>query len=503
MGIPAEAYLAILPESVVALAALAILVADPFTGDKRAFHTVALLSCLVALMALLPGVGIQRPDLWGGMIALDGYSLFFKATFLTAAALIVLLGARWVDDRRIPAGEYAALVLLATLGALLMAGSRDLLTIYLGLELSSISSYVLAGLLRRDARSNEAAIKYFLNGALASSVLLFGFSLLYGLTATTHLERMAAALSSPGVPRTALYAAIGFIIGGFGFKVAAAPFHFWAPDAYEGAPTPVTAFFSVIPKGGVFAAILRTFLVGMPGLAAQWGGAFAWIAVLTMTVGNLAALPQSNVKRMMAYSSIAHAGYMLVGVAVAAAAASGSPVMYYVLAYAVTNLGAFAVITAVDRESGPQGAQVKDFIGLAQRAPLLAWSMLVFFVSLIGIPPTAGFLGKFLIFKASVQAEQYWLAVAIALNSAVSVGYYYAIVRNMFLVPSVTHLAPVQGSLGAAAAAGAGAGPHPLRVPPGVTVAAVAAVIGTLLIGLMAQPFVDWTYVAGALPSAR
>lgn len=496
MGIPAEAYTAILPEAVLTFVGMLILAADPFARSKRAFAGVALIGLLAAVAAVIPSLGrAQNGDLWGGMIALDDYSVFFKVVFLGASALVVLLGARWAERRNVALGEYHALVVFATLGMLLMAGSRDLMTIYLGLELASISSYVLAGMLRGDARSNEAAIKYFLNGALASSVLLFGLSLLFGLTGTTYLPAIADATASPNVPRLPLYAAIAFLVGGFGFKVAAAPFHFWAPDAYDGAPTPVTAFFSVGPKGAMFAAILRTFMVGLPELAAQWSTVFGWLAVLSMTLGNLTALYQTNIKRMMAYSSIAHAGYMLVGVAVARYAfdSPGSPVMYYVLAYVLTNLGAFAVITALDAEAGPNGAQVRDFAGLYQRSPLLAWAMLVFFVSLIGIPPTAGFLGKFLIFRASVIAEQYWLAIAIALNSAISVGYYYGVVRNMFLVPAAG--APHAGSDRAAA-------PR-LPVAPGIAAAVVVAVVGTIGVGLVAQPFVSWAQVGAALLVSR
>lgn len=503
MGIPAAAVHAVLPETVLALVGLVILAADPFTRSKRAFHAIALVGLLGALAAVVPSFGrAGDSDFWGGMIALDDFAVFFKIVFLSASALVVLLGARWADRRGIAVGEYTSLILFVTVGMLLMAGSRDLITIYLGLELASISSYVLAGMLKGDARSNEAAIKYFLNGALASSILLFGLSLLFGLTGTTHLASIAQAVAGDQVPQPALYAALGFLIGGFGFKVAAAPFHFWAPDAYDGAPTPVTAFFSVGPKGAVFAAILRTFLVGLPALTPQWSAIFGWVAVISMTLGNLTALYQTSVKRMMAYSSIAHAGYMLVGVAAAAAAPDtpGSPVMYYVLAYALTNLGAFAVITAVDQEAGPNGAQVKDFSGLSQRAPLLAWAMLIFFVSLIGIPPTAGFLGKFLIFRAAVAADQFGLAIAVALNSAISVGYYYGIVRNMFLVPpmgGISHAATVQGS--GYAPAGGGAAATRLAVAPGVATAVLVAVVGTLAVGVVAQPFVDWTQVGAAL----
>ena len=471
-------YAAVLPELVLTAAATMILVVDLWLSPagRKSLGYLSFLGVILALLAVLTAVG-RDGQYWGDMIAVDAFALFFKTVFLIVAALVSLTSIGYVTRHGVPAAEFYALLLSATVGMLLMGSSRDLLVIYLGLELTSISSYVLAGLLRHDPRSNEAAIKYFLNGALASGVLLFGLSLLYGLTATTHLDVIAQNLQVGRVSLPVLLAAMIFVIGGFGFKIAAVPFHFWAPDAYEGAPTPVTAFFSVGPKGGVFAAILRTFLLGLPALAPRWAGIFAVLALITMTVGNLTALWQTNIKRMMAYSSIAHAGYLLVGIA-AGSLLGTQAVLFYLLAYAFMNLGAFAVITALDTE-GP-GAEIKDYIGLSQRSPWLAWTLTLFFISMIGIPPTAGFLGKLLLFSAALQGGYLWLALAIAVNSAISVGYYYGVVRNMFLVAPADRT-PVGSSLALHAAL-------------------VVGVAGTLLIGLWAGPFLDWTYLGASLP---
>ncbi len=471
-------YLALLPEIILTATAIVILLVDLWLGreHKGALAFLAFLGVLGAIAGIIPIIG-QSGQFWGGMIALDDFTNFFRAVFLTVAGLVTLSSTRYLATKNVPPGEYFALLLLATLGMLLMAGSRDLLLIYTGLELASISSYALAGLLRDDPKSNEGAIKYFLNGVLASAVLLFGLSLVYGLTGSTHLDAISLAIKANQVSLPVLLAATAFLIAGFGFKAAAAPFHFWAPDTYQGAPTPVTAFFSVGPKGAVFAAILRTFIIGLPAVEPHWAGTFAWISLASMLVGNLTALWQTDIKRMMAYSSIAQAGYILVGLAVGGPAMPA--VMFYVLAYAITNLGVFAVIIALDSEG--QGTQIKDYVGLSQRAPLLAYALAFFFVSLIGIPPTVGFFGKFLLFASAIENNLLWLALAMAVNSAVSVGYYYGVVRNMFLVP-----APETAS--------------PVRAEPGLQLAVLLGLAGTLIIGLYAGPFIDWAYLGASFP---
>lgn len=467
--LPVE-YLAVLPEIILTTAAIAVLLLDLWLGRERrgALGAVAFAGVLGAVASLGPSVG-RNARLWGGMIELDSFTVYFKVIFLLVTGLVILSSIRYLAVKNVPPGEYFALILFASVGLLLMAGSGDLLVIYLGLELTAISSYALAGFLRDDPKSNEAAVKYFLNGVLASAVLLFGLSLVYGLTGTTYLKTVAAAIRAGGVSEPALLAATAFLIAGFGFKAAAAPFHFWAPDIYQGAPTPVTAFFSVGPKGAVLAAVLRTFAIGLIPIEPRWAGAFAWLSVASMIFGNLTALWQTDIKRMMAYSSIAQVGYILVGLA--AGRAGTAAVMFYVLAYAITNLGVFAVITALDSEG--RGTEIKDYSGLSQRSPFLAYALAFFFISLIGIPPAAGFFGKFLLFAVALENNLVWLALAMAVNSAISVGYYYGVVRNMFLTPAEPDVPPIRTDFGL-----------------GLTV--MAGLAGTLIIGLYAGPFIDW-----------
>jgi len=461
----------------------------------------------VALLALLPGLG-TRVDLWGGMLSLDPFAALFRGVFLATGLLVALVSIDFLRQRAPARGEYWPLLLWGVLGMMLMASSRDLLMIYLGLELVSLCSYVLAGYLKDDARSVEAAIKYFLTGAVASAVLLFGISLLYGAAGSTSLDAIARAVSGPvsagGAPAGAAsagtvapggtaagvlgYAALAFLVVGFGFKVAAAPLHMWAPDAYEGAPTPITAFFSVGPKAAAFAALLRVFFAGLGDLRPAWTTAFAVLAVLSMFVGNLSALPQKNIKRMMAYSAIAHAGYILVGLAVGTPMGSRA-VAYYLLAYLFANLGAFAVIVAVSARAdggaagGAPGEQIEDYTGLARRQPLLAWAMVIYFLSLIGIPPTAGFFGKFYLFSAAVEQGQVWLALVIVVNSVISVGYYYGVVRQMFLVLEPPARAPAAGE----------------RVCPAVSAVVLATAILTVVIGLGFEYFLGWAGTATAV----
>lgn len=484
-------YSLLLPQIILAATGLIVLVADLYTRNKRSLAYWSLLGILIALASVAVSAQTATGEYWGRMLYADPFTFFTVAVFLLVAVLVILVSMDYVEKRIGWAPvEFYELVIFATLGMTFMGASRDLIMIYIGLELASQTSYVMAALLRKDPRSNEAGIKYFLNGAMASAVLLYGLSLLYGLTGTTYLPEMAVKLARVGGTDQApvLYAAVVFLIGGFGFKVAAAPFHLWAPDVYEGAPTPVTGFFSVGPKAAAFAAILRTFVVGLtsvPGAVDRWVFIFAVLAVVSMFIGNLTALWQSNIKRMMAYSSIAQAGYILVGVATSAFADPAGrlgveAVLYYVLGYAVSNIGIFAIITAL--ENSGSGVEVSDFRGLAQRNPALAWSMTLLFLSLIGIPPTVGFFGKFLLFQVSWQTGYWWLATSIALNSVISVGYYYGIVRTMFF-----EQAPA-GS--AETALGTGR-------PLGAAVA--ISVLATLAIGIYAAPAFDYAKLASGL----
>src|SRR5882724_11815159 len=313
-----------------------------------------------------------------------------------------------------------------------MAGATDLIVIFLGLEVMSIAVYVLAGVWRQEIRSNEAALKYFLLGAFATGVLLFGIALLYAVTGSTRLEAIADSLSNGPVPSTELlFLGIGQLLVGFGFKVAAVPFHVWTPDVYEGAPTSVTALMAVGVKAAAFAAFARVFLAAIAETSADWNQVLWWIAAATMTVGNLLAISQSNIKRMLAYSSIAHAGYLLVAM-VAGGEAGGASLLFYLLAYAATNLGAFGVVMALAR-TGEPNEEIERYAGLAERRPLLALAMAVFMLSLAGVPPLVGFAGKFYVFRAVIESGYVGLAVIGVLNSVVSAYYYIWIIVMMYM----------------------------------------------------------------------
>ncbi|MHB9145469.1 MAG: NADH-quinone oxidoreductase subunit N [Symbiobacteriia bacterium] len=473
-------YTLLLPELVLTGLAVVLIVADLSLeyGKKQPLTWITFIGILVAMGSVWPESQAPAGQTLAGMVSSDGFSIFFKVLFLGVAALVTLASGPYLQQKRIPVGEFYVLLLAATLGMMFMAGSRDLITIYLGIELASITSYVLAGLLREDPKSNEAAIKYFLNGAMASAILLFGLSLVYGVTGETHLDVIGKVLAGNMASWPIVGVALVFLVAGFGFKIAAAPFHLWTPDAYEGAPTLVTAFFAVGPKAGAMAAVLRTFSIGFAATSHRWALLFAILSVASMFFGNLTALWQTNVKRMMAYSSIAHVGYLLVGVTVAFTVPGTAAVMFYLLAYAAMTLGAFAVILAVDA-FGP-GDQIGGYAGLAQRSPLLAWGLTLFFISMIGIPPTGGFMGKFYLFSAAVQNGYVWLAVIMAINSAISVGYYYGIVKEMFVGK------PVDSS--------------PIKAPAGVQWVVALTALLTLALGLWASPFLQWATTAAVLP---
>jgi len=511
----------VLPELIIVGGGLAVLLLDLFmsgSGRRSAgyFSLAVLTAALAAALRLgVPAGGeVAVGSLWQGMLVGDQFAVLFKVLFVVVGLVVVMLSVDFVERRGLPAGEFYALVLFAVLGMMLMAGSRDLIMIYLGLETTAIASYVLAGLLRGDAKSGEAAVKYFLTGALASAVILFGMSLIFGGVGSTSLGDIVfqvptlaglparLAVASPGL----LMVGLVLLVAGFGFKVAAVPFHFWAPDAYEGAPTPVTAFFSVGPKAAAFAVILRIF-APMLGWAEPDPGLgflpvlFAVLAVITMTVGNLVALMQTNIKRMLAYSSIAHAGYILVGLAVASPRGFAA-VIYYLIAYAAMNLGAFAVVIWLNNRG--TGDDIDDYVGLSRRAPLAAAAMVVCFLSLIGIPPMAGFFGKFYLFMAAVESGLVWLAVVMVVNSAISVGYYYGVVRNMYLRAAGDEAragaAGADGAAGSADAAGSSAAAgataeaeakgsdEPVPATPFVGTALAVAVVAVLAVGFLFEP---------------
>jgi NADH-quinone oxidoreductase subunit N len=381
--------------------------------------------------------GVVSVLLWGrnesafnGMLALDAYALFFNVIFCLVGGMTVLMSVHYLDTVEIQPGEYYALLLFATVGMVLMAAATDLIVIFLGLETMSIAVYILAGMWLQRLRSSEAALKYFLLGAFASGFFLYGIALVYGATGGVQLGKIAAAVTTAGASPL-LLVGIALLIVGFGFKVAAAPFHVWTPDVYEGAPTTVTAFMAVGVKAAAFAAFARVFLHTLGPVHAEWEGILWVIAVLTMTVGNITALVQRNIKRMLAYSSIAHAGYLLVAM-VAGKDLGGAALMYYLVAYGVMTLGAFGVVIAVGRHGEPN-EEVNDYMGLGLRYPVLGVAMTLFMLSLTGVPPLVGFTGKFYIFSAAVEAGYIWLAVIGVLNSVISAYYYIRVVVNMYM----------------------------------------------------------------------
>jgi NADH-quinone oxidoreductase subunit N len=366
-----------------------------------------------------------------GMLVVDGFALFLNVVIGAGTILVLLLSVGYLPRLGVAAGEYYALILFATVGMMLMAAGTDLLVVFLALELMSLSLYVLAGTFRTRPEANEAALKYFLLGAFASGFFLYGIALLYGATGTTNLGRLGAALSAPGAARDPMVlAGLALVLVGFGFKTSAVPFHQWAPDVYQGAPTTVAALIATGSKAAAFGAFLRVLLAMRP-LEADWIAALWLLAALTMTVGNVVALVQSNVKRLLAYSSIAHVGYMLVGLA-AGLGPGAAAVLFYLGVYAVASVGAFGTILLLER-GGEEAVDLGAYGGLAGRHPVLALGLTVFLLALIGMPPTAGFVGKFYLFGAAIQRGLVWLAVIAVLNSVMAAYYYLRLIVYMYM----------------------------------------------------------------------
>lgn len=428
---------ALLPETVLATAALILLLYDGFAkGDASRIRALAWLSLLGIGLAAFANVLLMGFQEIGrtGQIAIDGFRIFTNFMFLGAAALIVLISFDYTERERITQGEFYALLLFAVVGMMLLAGSRDLILIFLGFELMSLAVYVLVGFNRRDPRSAEAALKYFLLGAFSSAFLLYGMAMLFAAAGTTNLGLMRETLEASGVSVLAIVG-MGLLAIGFGFKVSAVPFHVWTPDAYEGAPTPITAFLAAAIKAAAFAGFIRIFVVGLGDLHMHWERVIWWLATLTMIVPNLIALVQNNIKRLLAYSSIAHAGYLLVAL-VAANESGMASFLFYLVAYTVMIVGAFAIVAAL---AGAQDRRqsLSDYAGLGWSHPWAAAILSLFLVSLAGLPPTAGFVGKFYILRASVEAGYVNLAVILAVTTLISYWYYLRVIVMMYMRPSV------------------------------------------------------------------
>lgn len=483
----------ILPELIVCMIGVVVMLVDAFTKPAQRWVTGS-----VSLAGLL-AAAIGSAWLWlgwngaaeafNGMIVLDGLRLGFTFVFLIVSALTLLVSMVWVESERLPAGEFHSLLMFATAGMMFMASAGDLVIVFLGLEILSIATYVMCGFRRTDIRANESSMKYFILGSFSSAFLLYGIALTYGATSTaaglpgtTNIAEIARRLPEAQYPLL-LFAGAAMMLVGFGFKIATAPFHVWTPDVYEGAPTPVTAFMAAGPKAAGFASFLRVFIFAFPFVLATgssniaseihqaWLGALMVLGIATMTVGNVVAITQNNVKRMLAYSSIAHAGYAVVGFVAAGAAAdiehrdaAISAVIFYLLTYAVMNLGAFAVVQMIAR-AGDRRTEVEDYSGIGFQSPWLAFALSLFLLSLLGMPLTAGFIGKVMVFRAALDQGYYLLVVIGVLNTAVSAYYYLRLIIVMFFRERTTTWdAP--------------------RVPASIAVVLVLTILGVFYLGL-------------------
>ena len=477
MPFPAGDTLLILPELFLTAAASFVLLWATFVSRPRerglAFFSIGALAATGLLLFVSARMAGTLPrSAFGGMFSMDRFGLYFKGILLLVGIVTILFSLRFISVSPYPGGEYYGLILFSTVGMLFMASGTHLASIVVALELMALSQYVLAGYFKRETKSLEASAKYFVLGAFSSGVLIYGISLVYGAAGTLSLAGIATSFTTAKPPA---FLVIGIIFVGCGmfFKIASAPFHVWAPDVYEGAPTPISAFFAVGPKLAAYAIFARIFFVGFGPRAGDWSAIIAASAALTMVVGNVGALMQTNVKRLLGYSSIGHAGYALLGL-LAYGDASGIglwSILVYLLAYAFMNLGAFGLVILLESK-GYAGESVDDFNGLAAKNPWLAAAMLVFLLSLAGIPPTAGFVGKYFLFSAAMKAGWFWLSLLAVLMSAVSLFYYFRIARAMYLVE--------------------GEGTLHWREEPAVSAAIALCAAGTLAMGILPGPFVQF-----------
>jgi NADH-quinone oxidoreductase subunit N len=443
IDIPKICLTSIGPLITLSVAGLLLLLVDALSSKgikKGHFHQISLVAVIIAAIQTILLWNRQGTD-FSRMVYVDNYSCFFYMVFLIATGISIILSVKYLDNYKKNYGEYYALMLFAAVGMMLMAAGGNLVTIFLGVEILSIPIYILAGMFREELKSNEAALKYLLLGGFSSAFLLFGIAMLYGGTGTLYLADLAKVIKTSGM-NSLTYLGMGLLIVGFGFKVSLAPFHMWTPDVYEGAPTSITAFMSVGTKAAAFAAFLRVFIEVFPTVRMDWDMLLWVVAVATMTVGNVTALAQTNIKRMLAYSSIAHAGYILMGM-IAGNQLGAIGILYYLLAYTLMNLGAFGVVILVSRKKDSY-LNIYDYSGLGFQYPGLAAVMSVFMFGLVGMPPTAGFIGKFYIFSAAVEAGYIWLVLIGVLNSLISVYYYLRITVIMYMKPAEADLGPVE-----------------------------------------------------------
>jgi NADH-quinone oxidoreductase subunit N len=470
-------FMSILPEILLLVLGILLLVIEPFwKGDDRRNAGWMTAGGLLAIMAvsLLAGRPGEPTTVFGGMLRYDWLGFFFKMMFIFGAAITAL----FMLDHEVlgKRGESFILLIAATLGMNLMAASADLVMLYLAIETTSIPLYVLAGFMLSDKQSTEAGFKYLLFGAMTSAIMLYGFSLLFGFAGTTDLYELASMTVAGQLPLGVALGLVVLVVVGLGFKVSIVPFHFWAPDVYTGSATPVAGFLSTASKAAGFAVLTRLLIIVFPAIAYEWASILAVLAAITMTLGNLVALKQTNIKRLLAYSSIAHAGYAMIGV-VAVTELGVTSVVFYLLAYILTNLAAFGIVMAFERVTGSD--EIKDYAGMSRRAPGLAIAMLVAFLSLAGMPPFGGFVAKVFVFAAAVQVDMVWLAVVGILNSIVGVYYYLTVLK-------VVYLYRMEGEDEEA---------HPIPLTRPYAIGLVILTVGILLVGTL---FAPWFGLSGA-----
>ncbi len=476
----------ILPEIILLIGGLLVIILDMAQARQKdsgwGFMAVTVLFLSVALVGVVLQLDIS-PYVAVGMVDIDAFATFLKITIYTGMILVALGGGSYMNRRAASRGEFWTLFIFVTLAMSITVSANNLLLLFLGIEFLSITSYILAGFLRENRRSAEAGVKYFLYGSVASALMLYGMSLLYGATGSIYLTNIGQALAeNPELTNIILPAALLALVG-FGFKASLAPFYQWAPDIYDGAPTPITAYLSTASKAVGFAVIARTLIVGLGAYRVDWVPVLAGLSILTMTVGNLVALRQSSVKRMLAYSSVAQAGYVLMGMTAIVGTDTAdigllgmnglNGLLLYLFAYLFTNIGAFMVVLAVEETSG--STDISAFNALGQRAPALSWGMFIFLLSLTGIPLTGGFIGKFYVFGAAVQHQYFWLAGVGLINAGIAAFYYLNVVRSMFFADTSGQSASVR-----------------LAVPVSVQVTVLVCVGVTVWLGLYPPNIINW-----------
>jgi NADH-quinone oxidoreductase subunit N len=470
----------VMPEIALAVFGFLLLLLEAFLPrDKKGILAhIAWIGLVISFILCFNLYGYQLIA-FEGMALADNFALFFSFIFLLSSFFVVLLSLSYLRREENIRGDYYALVLFATMGMMLMASTLDLIVIFLGLEIVSVSLYILSGFRKKDLKSNEASMKFFLMGAFATGFLLYGIALIYGSLGTTNLEKIIflvpyAQTVSGGGKDLLLFAGIGLLIVGFGFKVASVPFHMWMPDVFEGAPTPIAGFISAGPKAAGFAVLLRVFLLALSSIKPDWTMIFWILSVLSMTTGNLLALRQTNLKRLLAYSSIAHVGYILIAL-VAGGNTAVSSVMFYLSVYVLMNLGAFAVVISMGSKEKEGTDLFKEYAGAGLKNPFLGVFMAIFMFSLAGFPPTAGFLGKFYIFSSAVKAGYLGLVIIAVINSLISVYYYLRVIVYMFMKPAEVELKPVS-------------------IPFSLGLVIALTGIGILTFGILPQPLLDLAY---------